>query len=56
VTGSFYAVRYQAQVALKHRKHAPTVGRFETWVDAEDHRLAQFNSDLLEVVTRTEED
>lgn len=53
MAATFYAVRYQVGVALKHRKHAPTVGRFDAWVDAEDHRLDQFNSELLEVVERS---
>lgn len=51
---TFYALRYLATVPLKKRKHGPTVGRFETWIDAEDERLMRHGSDLLEVVTRSE--
>lgn len=48
----FYALRYLPGVPLNQRKHAPTVGRWETWLDAEDARLARPTADLLEVVTR----
>lgn len=48
----FYALRYLPEVPLKERKHAATVGRFETWLDAEDARAASAKAHQLEVVTR----
>ena len=47
---SFYALRYQEHVPVDRRKHADTLGRFDTWLDADDARLLQPNADLLEVV------
>lgn len=49
----FYVVRYVDGVPARDRLHGPTEGRFATWADAEDHRLAQPNSLLLEVQPRT---
>lgn len=48
----FYALRYLPSVPLRDRKHAATVGRFETYgeaVDALDLRPAK---GLLEIVER----
>ena len=49
---SFYALRYLPLVPLTKRKHEPTVGRFETWLDAEVARETRPGKDLLEVVVR----
>lgn len=48
----FYALRYIPGIPLKDRKHAPTVGRWNTWVDAEDARLERPHPERLEVVQR----
>lgn len=48
----YYAVRYLSHVQVKDRKHAFTLGRHATWVDAEDARLATPVAELLEVVER----
>lgn len=49
---TFYAIRYLPEVPLKERKHAPIVGRWDDFGDAEDARLALPNASRLEVVTR----
>lgn len=51
----FYALRYLPEVMLKDRKHQQTLGRFETFADADDARVARPASDLLEVVQREDE-
>lgn len=48
----FYALRYLPETPLKERKHPLTVGRWATWLDAEDARVAKPNAAQLEVVTR----
>lgn len=51
-----FFVRYRPEISLADRKHGPTVGRFDSWEAAEDHRLAQpwpF-PDRLEVVERVQ--
>lgn len=48
----FYVVRYVAGTPLSRRPHACVVGRWSTWVDAEDARLAQPNAADLEVLER----
>ncbi len=54
MTSSFHVVRYSPEVPMDRRPHAPTVGRFPTWLAAEEHRLAQDNQDDLQVEQRTE--
>jgi hypothetical protein len=41
---------------MDRRKHTPTLGRFPTWLDAEDQRLAQPNRDDLQIEHRQEAD
>jgi hypothetical protein len=54
VTSSFYTLRYLPGTDLRDRKHRHTQVRAETWVDAEDARLAlpERVGNLLEVVER----
>lgn len=54
--GTFHALRYRPEVPLNRRKHGPTLGRFESWIDAEDARVERFNAELLEVVVREDRD
>jgi hypothetical protein len=48
----FYALRYVANVPLPERKHDLTLGRFDTFADAEAARRSRPNADDLEVVVR----
>ena len=48
----FYVLRYLPEVKLKHRLHAPTLGRFTTLGAADDARLRGPVAHLLEVVLR----
>lgn len=48
----FYALRYLPHVAVKDRKHEHTLGRFDTWVEADDARVLTPVADVLEVVER----
>lgn len=52
---TFYVVRYLPEIPMDRRKHPATLGRFPTWLDAEDHRLAQVNKDDLQVESREAE-
>lgn len=47
---AFYVLRYTDHVPVDHRKHAHTLGRFESWVDADDARVRGAVAELLEVV------
>lgn len=47
-----FVVRYLPHVPINQRKHQPTVGSFNTWLDAENHRLAAPAPELLEVEQR----
>ena len=49
---TFYALRYIEGTPLAKRKHEPTLGRFDTYADAEAARRDRFGGDLLEVVVR----
>lgn len=46
----FYVLRYVPDVEVRQRKHVHTLGRFPSWVDAEDARLVSPVAVLLEVV------
>lgn len=48
----FHALRYLPTVPLKERKHVPTLGRWDSWLEAEDARLLLPTAGLLEVVPR----
>lgn len=48
----FYVVRYLPDVDLKKRKHEFTVGRFASFGEAEDHRIAQPVAELLDTYRR----
>lgn len=49
-----YTLRYLPGTDIRDRKHRPTEVRAETWVDAEDARLAlpERVGNMLEVVER----
>lgn len=47
-----FFVRYLPHVAVVDRKHVHTLGKHDTWIDAEDARIATPVADLLEVVER----
>lgn len=49
---AYYALRYLPEVALKDRKHAPTVGRWPDFGEADDARQYRVNGHLMEVVVR----
>lgn len=51
---TFYALRYVDGTPLSDRKHEHTLGRFPTWLDAEDARESRPKTvaDKLEVVVR----
>lgn len=49
---AFYALRYASEVPLEQRKHAQTLGRFESWVEADEERERRAHARLLEVVVR----
>ncbi len=51
---TFYVLRYSPDVPMDQRPHEPTVGRFATWLEAEDRRLTLGNRDDLQVEERTE--
>lgn len=46
----FYVIRYLPEVPLDRRRHAQTVGRFETWADADDARELREHASQLEAV------
>jgi hypothetical protein len=46
----FYVIRYQPDVPLDERKHSQTLGRFETWADADAERERREHASLLEAV------
>lgn len=47
-----YFIRYCKDVPVHERFHSSTVGRFDSWVDAEDARVLKSNAQDLEVVQR----
>lgn len=47
---TFYVIRYTEHVPVDHRKHAHTLGRFDSWVSADDARVSSPVAELLEVV------
>lgn len=49
---TFYVLRYIDGVHIDRRKHAATVGRHPTWLDAEEKRQTAPNPEDLEVVAR----
>lgn len=51
---SFYTLRYLPGTDLRDRKHRATTVRTDTWLEAEDARLAlpEAIGDKLEVVVR----
>lgn len=51
---SFHVLRYAREVPMDRRPHAPTVGRFTSWLAAEEQRLAQPNAADLEIQVREE--
>jgi len=51
-SATFYAFRFLDTVPLRERRHSETVGRFETYEDAEAARDSRRLGDLLEVVAR----
>lgn len=51
-----YVLRYVAGTPLKDRPHSETLGRWPSWVDAEEARERSPRRDQLEVVTRVVND
>lgn len=51
-TGRFYALRYVEGTDIRDRKHSQTLGRWDTFGEADDARVLRPNADLLEVVVR----
>lgn len=49
---TYFALRYVAGIPVDQRKHEFTLGRWATWIDADDARLLNPAQNLLEVVER----
>lgn len=49
-TRTFYVLRYREDVDIDLRKHNQTLGRFGSWLDADEERERRLAAGLLEVV------
>lgn len=52
--GDYYVLRYVAGTNLQDRKHVHTLGRYPTWLAAEDARLMKPHPERLEVQGRSD--
>lgn len=51
---TWHVLRYRPEVPMDRRAHSATLGRFSTWLDAEEKRLTLANQDDLQIESRDE--